>query len=209
MKFSCHPEVSIILPTFNRAMHLERAIDSVITQTFTDWELLIVDDGSSDHTFTVIEPFITAHPNIRYMKHSNRKAAFSRNAGMQASFGRYLTFLDSDDHYLPEHLASRILLIEEGNGYDLLAGGIQTSQPVFVKDCRDLNRMIALEECIVCGTLFGRRQMFFAVGGFNDMVYAEDTDLWERASTRFRVRKITEPPSYVYERAPDSITLNY
>jgi len=209
MRFSYSPEISIILPTFNRAAHLETAMRSVLQQTFESWELLLVDDGSSDETFAQLDPFISASPNIRYMKHQNRNAALSRNAGMQASFGRYITFLDSDDHYLPNHLASRIALMEAMPEVDLLSGGFLCDEPTMVKDCRNPNRMIDIRECILCGTLFGKRELFVALEGFCDLAYAEDTDLWERAANRFSVKKIEEPKSYVYQRAADSITRNY
>ncbi|ABL65478.1 glycosyltransferase family 2 protein [Chlorobium phaeobacteroides] len=107
MKFSIQPEISVILPTFNRARLLDTAIQSVLGQTFTDWELLVVDDGSSDNTFDLVNPYITENPRIRYLRHCNRKLNNTRNAGIQAAFGRYITFLDSDDSYTPDHLESR------------------------------------------------------------------------------------------------------
>ncbi len=209
MRFSSTPDISVILPTFNRAAHLEKAIESVICQTFKNWELIVVDDGSSDNSFEIVAPLLEKHSNIRYMKHKNRKVALSRNAGMQASFGRYITFLDSDDHYLENHLASRITLMEAMPDVDLLSGGFLCDEPTMVKDCRNLDKMIDIRECILCGTIFGKRELFFAIEGFRDLDYAEDTDLWERASQRFSVKKIENPKSYVYQRASDSITLNY
>ncbi len=209
MMFNYQPDISVILPTFNRAAYLERAVQSVVAQTFTNWELLVVDDGSSDNTFEIVVPLLAVHANIRYMKHQNRKAALSRNAGIQASFGRYITFLDSDDHYLPMHLASRMALMEAMPDVDLLSGGFLCDEPTMVKDYRNLEQLITIRECILCGTLFGKRELFFALEGFNNLDYAEDTDLWNRAAQRFQVHKIVEPKSYVYQRANDSITLNY
>jgi len=209
MRFNYKPDISVILPTFNRATHLEKAIASVKSQTFSNWELIIVDDGSSDNSFERVAPLLERYSNIRYMKHKNRKVALSRNAGMQASFGRYITFLDSDDHYLENHLSSRITLMEAMPDVDLLSGGFLCDEPTMVKDCRNLDKMIDIRECTLCGTIFGKRELFFAIEGFRDLDYAEDTDLWERASQHFSVKKIEDPKSYVYQRASDSITLNY
>ncbi|MEI6639480.1 MAG: glycosyltransferase family 2 protein [Chlorobium sp.] len=209
MRFNYKPDISVILPTFNRANYLEKAIRSVISQTFSNWELIVVDDGSSDNSFETVAPFLEMRPNIRYMKHKNRKVALSRNAGIQASFGRYITFLDSDDHYLENHLASRIALMEAMPDTALLSGGFLCDEKTMVKDCRDITQLIHIRECILGGTLFGKRELFFAVDGFRDLDYAEDTDLWERASTIFAVKKIDNPRSYVYQRANDSITLKY
>ena len=209
MRFGCKPDISIVIATFNRARHLQHAVQSVLAQSFNNWELIIVDDGSTDSTFETLDPFIQKFPNIRYMKQRNRKAALARNAGIQASFGRYITFLDSDDHYLENHLETRITLLEGMGDVSLLSGGFLCDETIMVKDCYHPDRLIGIRECILCGTLFGNRELFFALEGFRDMVYAEDTDLWERASKRFTVKKIVDPKSYVYERADDSITLNY
>ena len=209
MRFSFKPDISIIMPTFNRARHLEHAVESVLAQSYSNWELIIVDDGSTDSTFDTLDRFILRFPNIRYMKQSNRKTALARNAGIQASFGRYITFLDSDDHYLENHLETRITLIEEMRDVSMLSGGFLCDESIMVRDCYHPDRLIGIRECILCGTFFGKRELFFALEGFRDLAYAEDTDLWERAAKLFSVNKIEEPKTYVYRRADDSITLNY
>ncbi|NEX14172.1 MAG: glycosyl transferase [Prosthecochloris sp.] len=208
MKFTRIPEISIILPTYNREIPLLRAVRSVIDQTFSDWELIVVDDGSTDRTFERLSEFLKTHDTIRYMKHSNRKPALSRNAGIQASFGRYITFLDSDDYYLPEHLESRVSCLEQHPETDLLSGGFCGDDDVYVPDCYHPGRKIHIQECILGATLFGKRNLFFSLEGFGNLDYAEDTDLWKRASKRFNVKKLSEPKTYVYERSGDSITRN-
>jgi glycosyltransferase involved in cell wall biosynthesis len=209
MRFNYKPDISIIMPTFNRARHLENAVQSVLAQSFNNWELIIVDDGSNDNTFQTLDPFIHKFPNIRYMKQSNRKAALARNAGIQASFGRYITFLDSDDHYLENHLETRLALMEQIQDVAMLSGGFLCDETIMVKDCYHPDQLIGIRKCVLCGTFFGKRELFFALEGFRDMVYAEDTDLWERASKLFSLKKIESPKTYVYQRAEDSITLNY
>ncbi len=208
MIFSRVPEISVILPTFNREERLVRAVESVIGQTFTDWELLVVDDGSTDGTFGRVSGFMDRYDAIRYMKHSNRKPALSRNAGIQASFGRYITFLDSDDYYLPDHLESRYDYLERHPETDLLSGGFRGDDDVYVTDCYHPEKKVHIRECILGATLFGKRELFFSLGGFGDLDYAEDTEFWNRASQRFSVRKLSGPKTYVYERSGDSITRN-
>jgi glycosyltransferase involved in cell wall biosynthesis len=207
-RFSIQPEISVILPTFNRARLLDTAIQSVLRQTFTDWELIVVDDGSSDNTFSIINPYITDNPRIRYLRHSNRKLNNTRNAGIQAAFGRYITFLDSDDSYTPDHLESRYRFMQENPGTDLIVGGFHTDGEVFVKDCYDLEKMINIRECIVGPTLFGKREIFLALEGFRPLPYAGETELWARAERLFTIQKIEEPKTYLYTRADDSITKN-
>ncbi|NTV01319.1 MAG: glycosyltransferase family 2 protein [Chlorobiaceae bacterium] len=203
------PLVSVVMATFNRAALLDRAIGSVLEQTIGSWELIVVDDGSADETFSVVDRHLQRHGNIRYMKHRNRKPALSRNAGIQASFGRYVTFLDSDDRYLPEHLESRLTLLESMPEVDLLAGGFSLTGDPWVRDRNDPEKLVHVSDCILCGTLFGRRELFTDLGGFRDIDYAEDTDLWERAAMKHHILRIDGPESYIYQRSEESITATW
>jgi len=93
--------VSIIMPTFNRADTIKRAIRSVQAQTFTDWEMIVVDDGSTDDTAARIEG---CDPRLKLIRQENQGTAGARNTGLRASAGSYIAFLDSDDEWLPHHL---------------------------------------------------------------------------------------------------------
>lgn len=95
------PAVSIVLPTFNRVDVIGRAIDSVMKQTFEDWELLIVDDGSTDGTAEAVSHL---DPRIRVLRQENAGVYTARNHGLAKALGRYLTFLDSDDEWAPHFL---------------------------------------------------------------------------------------------------------
>jgi glycosyltransferase involved in cell wall biosynthesis len=201
--------VSVVMATYNRAALLDRAIESVLAQTFSGWELIVVDDGSSDDTFGVVDRFVQRHRNIRYMRHRNRKAPLARNAGIQASFGRYVTFLDSDDRYLPEHLASRLELLESTPELDLVSGGFVCIGDPWVRDRHDPGTLVHVSDCILCGTMFGRRELFLELGGFRNLDYAEDSDLWDRATLQHNVLKIELPASYLYQRSEDGITSNW
>lgn len=208
-QFDIQPTVSVIIATFDRAPLLAAAIESVIRQSFTEWELIVVDDGSTDNTFGIVDPFLMRYPNIRYMKHRNRKAALSRNTGIQASFGRYLTFLDSDDRYLPEHLESRYQLLESEPELQLVCGGFLCQGDPWVRDRNNPEQWVHVQDCIAGATMFGRRELFMEIGGFRAMDYAEDTDLWERAKRYHNVSIIDDPKSYLYCRTADSITRTY
>jgi glycosyltransferase involved in cell wall biosynthesis len=105
------PLVSIIIPTYNRAHIIERALHSVTNQTLQDFEIIIVDDASTDNTTEVIDQF--DDPRIRYLQHNeNRFAGAARNTGMEAATGKYIAFLDSDDAWLPLKLERQIGLLE-------------------------------------------------------------------------------------------------
>ncbi len=100
-----HPEVSIITPTFNRARYIGRTIESALAQTFKDFELIIVDDGSTDDSKQTIEPYL-ADSRVRYLYQENKERCAARNNGLRNSRGTYIALLDSDDLWLPHHLES-------------------------------------------------------------------------------------------------------
>ena len=115
---------SIIIPTYNRAHLISKAIESVLAQTFTDWELLIIDDGSKDNTAEVVRSYADAR--IRYIYQDNAERSAARNNGITQSKGEFITFLDSDDYYLPERLAGlHSNILKHDNQKALFYTGIQ------------------------------------------------------------------------------------
>ena len=129
------PEVSIILPTYNRADTIMRAIQSVLNQTFQDWELFVIDDGSSDRTRQLD---LEVDRRINLIRQENQGVYAARNTGLRASSGRYITFLDSDDEWLPHLLDLAIGFLKwspeahyvsleflrEDSGYRMIRGAI-------------------------------------------------------------------------------------
>ena len=204
--FTINPEISVILCTYNRASYLDKCIGSVINQTFENWELIIIDDGSRDNTFEIVNSYLEKLEKIRYIKHKNRKQGFSKNVGIQASFGRYITFIDSDDTYKENHLSSRYEFMKSNSTIDILEGGFYSEESIIVADYFQPGKTINLRDCVLGPTFFGRREVFFELGGFNPILYGEDTDFWERAEKKFVTRKLKNPESYVYTRADTSIT---
>ncbi|WP_246124775.1 glycosyltransferase family 2 protein [Algibacter pacificus] len=124
---SLNPLVSVIIPMFNSEAYILDAINSVINQTYKNWELILVDDCSSDNTWHIINPFLKLHPNIKLLKNSdNYGAAVSRNNGIQVSKGDYIAFLDSDDLWKPNKLEKQISFMQNQecdvcfSSYDLI-----------------------------------------------------------------------------------------
>jgi len=113
------PKVSVIIPTYNRADLLPRAIQSVINQTYKDWELLIVDDGSTDNTKEVVEKFVKKDPRIKYFYKENGGQGSARNLGIKNSKGSYVICLDSDDILLKKMVSELLMLIEQ-RGVDMV-----------------------------------------------------------------------------------------
>jgi glycosyltransferase involved in cell wall biosynthesis len=204
---SFEPAVSIILPTYNRANLIERAVISILNQTFSNWELIIVDDGSTDNTFEVINNFLNDHQNIRYLKHSNRKLPLSLNAGITASAGEFISFLGSDDEYSEDYLSARVNYMKDNSDTDLIHGGVKIIGDPFVPDKNDPKKSIHINECIVGGTFFGRRNIFFELNGFNNLDYSEDSEFFERAAKKYVIRKV-DLPAYIYYRDTENSITN-
>ncbi len=118
---SPEPMVSIIVPTYNRAEFLPLSLDSIRAQTWTDWELIVVDDGGCDHSAAVVKQFADslAQP-VRYVWRENGGPALARNTGIDHAQGRYITFLDSDDSWLPHHLQDGVAALDANPDVDWL-----------------------------------------------------------------------------------------
>ncbi|MCW8994648.1 MAG: glycosyltransferase, partial [Psychromonas sp.] len=146
------------------------------------------------------------YENIKVVTQNHKNSSESKNTGIKLSQGKYITFLDSDDEFLPSHLETRYNYMISHPEIDLLHGGVTIIGDSFVADRNDPNKMITLYNCVIGGTFFGKRKVFQTLGGFNDITYGEDAEFLERAQKIFKVKKVIYP-TYIYHReTPDSIT---
>src|SRR5689334_17679721 len=106
-----NPLVSVVIPAFNRAFILPEALDSVLAQTWKDFEILVVDDGSTDDSETALRPYVERF-GVRFLRQANQGPAAARNRGIEAARGKYVAFLDSDDLWLPIKLSAQIPRME-------------------------------------------------------------------------------------------------
>ncbi len=208
------PNVSIILPTYNRAHYLKEAIESVLTQTYQDWELLIIDDGSTDETRSVAQSYVERDSRISYHYHSNQGVSAARNVGIQLARGRYVAFLDDDDLWQPEKLAWQLEALAQHPETPWLFGDGQliddhgtVLRPVlpqrrsafstWVKDYQTANPNVSAGpfysvmltgNCLAVPTVLIERDCFTHVGLFNESYHvAEDYDMWLRMAQRYPV----------------------
>jgi len=202
---SISPVVSIILPTFNREGYLHRSIDSLMNQSFHDWELIIVDDGSTDSTYNLVDEYLMRNENIRYIKQSNQGLGLANNTGILASCGKYITFIGSDDEYKQNHLQSRIDYMKSNPEISFIRGGVEIIGDPYVKDIDDLTRKIHITECAIGGTFFGRREVFTDLNGFKDLRYGEDSEFLTRVAAKYKISNINLPTYIYYRDTPDSI----
>ena len=201
------PLVSIILCTYNRAHLVTRAIASVLTQSYRNWELIIIDDGSADDTWQVVMPVVKSDPRITYFYHTNTGLARSRNIGITLASGEYTTFLDSDDEYRENHLSVRIEAMEKQPLRALLYGGIEYVGPVekqYASDAQRPGKKIHLSKCYASGTFFARTSAFKKLKGFRILPFAEDLDFIQRANKQgLKIAKVKEP-TYRYRIDADN-----
>ncbi len=111
------PRVSIITPAYNAEKYIGACIDSVVAQTYSNWDMWIVDDASTDRTEQVVQPYLQAHPNIHYirMEKNTGSPAAPRNVALEQAQGRYVAFLDGDDMFMPTKLQKQVAFMQEKN----------------------------------------------------------------------------------------------
>ena len=202
------PFFSVIIATFNRKATIIRAINSLIAQTETDWEAIIVDDGSTDDTYFEIHGFLKQHSNIKYVRQQNKGAAESKNRGIQHAKGMFFTFLDSDDEYECSHLESRRKIIEDQPSVKFLSGGLTIIGSPYVPDRFNLSKQIHLDKCEIGGTFFIERELLYSLKGFNIILLGEDADLFDRVVNTNVLMLKTNIPTYIYHRDTEGSVTN-
>ncbi len=195
------PQVSVVIPTYNRTHVVGRAIRSVLHQTCQNFEIIVVDDGSTDATAELIALF--HDPRLRYIRYDeNRGGGAARNAGIEAARGDYVAFLDSDDEWLPEKLEKQVRLLESSQpavgavyaGYVVIDEHGQTTTTRMPK-----HRGVILD-ALFCGNRLGtastvvvRRDCFRQVRPFDStMVSCQDWDMWIRLAKYYQYDFIPE-----------------
>jgi glycosyltransferase involved in cell wall biosynthesis len=208
------PLISVVIPTFNYGRFIEEAVESVLAQTYTNFEIIVVDDGSVDDTRERLERF---GGSIQYIHQTNQGMSAARNVGIERARGDLIAFLDSDDVWHPRKLEIQVPILQARPDIGLLAthleygaGGswqlqdVPASLPI---------RQISLEELVIgsrfgtCGVLV-RKHCFEVVGTFDAQLRAaEDVEMWIRIASRFIIGKI-EIPLWRYRLHGDSTHRN-
>lgn len=192
-------EVSVVVPTHNRAPLLPRALDSVLDQTLAPLEIIVVDDGSSDETANVIKE---VYPSVRYLKQDNRGVSTARNRGIAAASGEWIALLDSDDTWLPGKLAAQRELLEANPGHRICH-----TEEIWIRNGRRVNAMKkhaksgghifhrCLPLCVISpSSVLLQRSLIDEVGDFDeDLPVCEDYDLWLRICAREPVAFVEAP----------------
>ena len=210
--------VDIIIPAFNAARFLPFSLESVVSQTFDDWRILLVDDGSTDNTAEAVAPFLDRlGSKIRYIKQENRGLPAARNTAIRASTAEFLALLDADDVWLPCRLSESLKILRErpqvGLVYGLITGIDQENRPgiTWGGNLSDADGHIAPQIYmrkveLPCPTITFRRKCVDEVGFFDETMRAtEDRDLWLRIALRYEVGFVPKVLAY-YRLSPNSMS---
>lgn len=197
-----NPQVSVILPTYNRAQFLKEALESLTLQTFKDFEAVVIDDGSTDDTPDIIKTY-SSKINLRALvSGQNHGVSWARNQGIKTSRAPWIAFLDSDDTWMPRKLEIQMKYLERSPSTQIC----QTEE-IWIRNGRRVNPMKkhekrggsiferCLELCVVSpsATMMSRK-LLDEVGVFDeDLPACEDYDLWLRISCRYPIGLIPEP----------------
>ncbi len=202
--------VSVIIAVFNRPERLKRALNSLLKQTFKDFEIIVIDDGSNKHLCNILEIYYSKFASLKYVRHSNRKTPLSLNTGIRLASGKFVTFLDSDDEYKPEHLEIRIKYLKKNPDTDILhstADIIGEEKDFYVPDMNNPGKLIHLNNCIIGATIFARKEIFEILNGFKNF-YGYDFDFIRRAKRKkLKITKI-DSPTYIYYRNSEDSVIN-
>ncbi|MED3644658.1 glycosyltransferase family 2 protein [Caldifermentibacillus hisashii] len=203
-------EISIIIPTFNRPTNLQRAIDSVIKQTFKNWELIIVDDNNPNtqsrfETERLLERYCKLDKRIKYIKHNkNKNGAAARNTGIKLAKGKYIAFLDDDDEYLPNKLKLQYELLE--NSRNKCYGGVYSgfyiirNKKIF-KVFDEIKTGAFIKETLACefemgsgSNLFIRKEIIEELNGFDESFQRhQDYEFLVRFFEKYKLLAIDKP----------------
>lgn len=201
--------VSIIMPTFMHGKYIARAIESVRAQVYRDWELIIINDGSSDNTEDIVQKYLF-DGRIRYCYQANLGTSSARNAGILVSKGNLLAYLDSDDVLLPNHLSVRLNLIFR-LGVDFVFG------PIWVVNGDNYNlyhgELSERDSACVMPLMVMHKRHCLNVGNFDPKdVFEEDLNLFLKIRESFKVHQFMSPVTakyHVYEQSVHKIYEKY
>jgi glycosyltransferase involved in cell wall biosynthesis len=209
---SHHPLVSVIVPAYNAAKYLAQNIESVLRQTYRNFELLVVDDGSTDDTAEVVARY---GDRVIYFRKPNGGGASARNYGIARSRGEFIAPLDADDYWLPGKL-ERTMAVFEKTAADVVFTACTYVDddgrrlfdyfPRFRK--HHLYNDLLLRNFIPNGTVLMRRKIVESIGGYDERIFIpNDWDLWLRLAEVCRIEYLPEPLT-CYRRAASSISLD-
>lgn len=202
---------SVIIPLYNKAPYIKKALNSVLCQTFKDYELIIVDDGSTDESYLIAKESLEGTKvNYSLIQQENAGVSTARNNGVAASKGNYVCFLDADDWWAPTFLEKMNSFIDDypdagiyGTNYYYVKNGRQricvtTAETGYINYCRVYAEKLQMP--LWTGAVCIPRRVFEEFGGFRPhLKLGEDFDLWIRISLKYKVAFLNAPLAYYFQ----------
>jgi glycosyltransferase involved in cell wall biosynthesis len=215
------PTVSIIMPAYQAGPWIGESIESICAQTYPEWELWIIDDGSTDNTREICTGYTDSDPRINYVFQVNGRQGKARNLGISKSKGKYLAFLDADDLWLPEKLEKTLEILRASECAMVCTGALEwdgspnlySGKEKHVEDRiyagQDAVYYFGLGNRVPMSTVLIHKEALIAVGGFDEnrsLASAEDYDLWLRLlKAGYAIRSVKNPLT-LYRVHPGSST---
>ena len=200
-----NPLISVIIPTHNNAEIIKETIESALNQTFKDFEIIVINDGSTDNTADVLRPYINSG-KIIYLYQDYSGPTVARNRGIETSKGKYIAFLDSDDLFMPTKLEKQVNFLNENDdyamaytdAYEFSGTNIINKSKLATNDRNTMSGMIfeyLINGCFIfMSTVLVKRSVFEDVGYFDPNVgyTCNDWELWQRISKKYKIKFIDE-----------------
>lgn len=218
MKASHEVKVSVVVPTYNRADLILQTLQSVLAQTFTDYEIIVIDDGSTDNTAEILRELIETG-KIQYVWQENQGESAARNQGLRLARGEYIAFLDSDDLWLPQKLEAQVSYLDAHPEIGLAQSCFSKFDHATGKDLGTRNSawfsgriypeiLMHWSDLMATDAILIRAEALERVGGFDENLRrAEDLDLWRRISRYYPFAAMSETLTKVRVHS-DSVSAN-
>lgn len=202
------PLISVLLPAYNEAKYLRRAVDSILAQTFKDFELILLDDGSTDETWEIIEKYLD--PRLLKVRLNRMGFTSALNHGLSIARGEYIARMDGDDVSLPERLEKQVSFLDTHPDISIVGtayykyDALRNEQFIRRHPTTDKNirRAMAFYHPICHGTVMFRKEIVNKIGGYSNLPTASDLELWLRASRYYKFANLDEP-LYIYYFNPN------
>lgn len=202
------PRVSVLIPVYNGERYLKYALDSVHAQTFSDYELIVMDDGSTDQTAAIAQ----SDPSVRFIRGEHRGISVSRNLAIDAARGEFIAFLDADDMWAPEKLEKQVAYLDNNPDLEIVFTGLKNFFDGKTEEMTDRQKQLLnakLDRYLVTGCI--RAELFRKYGNFReDLPHGEDTEWMMRlCAAGIRVNEIIHDELYFRRIHHNNISLSH
>jgi glycosyltransferase involved in cell wall biosynthesis len=212
------PFVNVIIPTFNRAKELQRALHSVFCQDYPHFDVWVIDDGSTDETSLMMNEFLSQNKRLHYIKTENRGVSAARNLGILKSVGDWCAFLDSDDEWLPHKLSRQVNFMKKSPHIPLIHG-----EEIWIRNGKRVNQKKihqksggfifrrCLQLCLISpSAVMIKRSVLEEMEGFDEaFTVCEDYDLWLKMTSLYEVGFIEDPLINKYGGHDDQLSRKF